>query len=167
LDGRNSTGYFNGSVDVWQQTDDAKNRFYFTNNGKTILGSPNGYEYQSSTNTIIFSIDNGGSVTAAGEITASSDERIKTNIKTIENGLDKVLQLRGVEYDRIDIQKHQIGVIAQEVEKVLPDLVLTDERGMKSVAYGNLVAVLIESIKELKGEVSELRSELNNLKGDK
>jgi hypothetical protein len=81
--------------------------------------------------------------------------------------LNKILQLRGVEYDRIDIQKHQIGVIAQEVEKVLPDLVLTDERGMKSVAYGNLVAVLIESIKELKGEVSELRSELNELKGTK
>lgn len=102
-----------------------------------------------------------------GEITASSDERIKTNIKTIENALDKVSQLRGVEYDRTDMEKHQIGVIAQEVEKIIPTVVHTNEDGMKSVAYGNLVAVLIESIKELKGEISELRAELDELKGTK
>ena len=67
-------------------------------------------------------------------------------MKTIENGLEKVLQLRGVEYDRIDIDKHQIGVIAQEVEKVLPELVKDGE--VKSVNYANMVAVLIEAIKE-------------------
>jgi hypothetical protein len=168
LDGRSIAGFFRGSNNVWQQTDDAKNRFYFTTNGKTIFGSPaDGYEYRSSTDTSILTIDNSGNVSATGEITASSDERIKTNIKTIENGLDKVTQLRGVEYDRIDIESHQIGVIAQEVEKVLPDIVHTNEEGMKSVAYGNLTAVLIEAIKELKGEVSELRAELNELKDTK
>ena len=77
------------------------------------------------------------------------------------------MQLRGVEYDRIDIEKHQIGVIAQEVEKVLPDVVHNNENGLKSVAYGNLTAVLIEAIKELKGEISELRAELDELKGTK
>lgn len=85
-------------------------------------------------------------IVCSQEITANSDARIKKNVKTIENGLDKVLQLRGVEYDRIDIDKHQIGVIAQEVEKVLPELVKDGE--VKSVNYANMVAVLIEAIKE-------------------
>jgi hypothetical protein len=168
LDGRDGTGFFRGATNVWQTTDDSQNRIYFTTNSTTIFGSPaGGYEFRGSSNTSIFTIDNTGNISAAGEVTANSDERIKTNIKTIENALDKVSQLRGVEYDRTDIEKHQIGVIAQEIEKVLPDVVHTKEDGMKSVAYGNIVAVLIESIKELKGEVSELRAELNELKSNK
>jgi hypothetical protein len=168
LDGRNSTGFLRGATNVWQQSDEPANRLYFTNAGKTIFGSPaSGYEFRGSSDTTIFTIDNVGNIAAGGEVTANSDERIKTNIKTIENALDKVTQLRGVEYDRTDIEAHQIGVIAQEVEKVLPDVVHTKEDGMKSVAYGNIVAVLIESIKELKGEISELRAELDELKGTK
>jgi hypothetical protein len=168
LDGRNSTYFFRGETNVWQTSDDSANRLYLATSGQTIFGSPaNGYEFRGSSNTAIFTIDNTGNIAAAGEVTANSDERIKTNIKTIENALDKVTQLRGVEYDRTDIEAHQIGVIAQEVEKVLPDVVHTKEDGMKSVAYGNIVAVLIESIKELKGEISELRAELDELKGTK
>jgi len=165
--GFSASRLFRGQNDVWQNSDDGKNRFYFANNGRTYFGSQNGYEFRSAADVNIFLIDNSGNATAAGEVTANSDERIKTNIKTIENGLEKVLQLRGVEYDRIDMEKHQIGVIAQEVEKILPDVVHTNEEGMKSVAYGNLTAVLIEAIKELKGEISELRAELDELKGTK
>ena len=166
--GRSVSTLFRGANDVWQVTDDGKNRFYFTTNGRTYFGSQNGYEFRGSDSaTNLFSVDNSGNASVAGEITASSDERIKTNIKTIENALDKVSQLRGVEYDRTDMEKHQIGVIAQEVEKIIPTVVHTNEDGMKSVAYGNLVAVLIESIKELKGEISELRAELDELKGTK
>jgi hypothetical protein len=168
LDGRNGTGYLRGANDVWQLSDDGQQRLYFAANSTSYYRAPaGGHEFRGSAGTAIFTIGNTGNCVAAGEVSANSDERIKTNIKTIENGLEKVLQLRGVEYDRIDIEKHQIGVIAQEVEKVLPDVVHTDERGMKSVAYGNIVAVLIESIKELKGEISELRAELNELKGNK
>ena len=155
--------------DTWNvSTPDSANRIYFTNSSKTIYSAPaDGHEFRGSVGSATFTIDNSGNCTAAGEITASSDERVKTNVQTIQNALDKVSQLRGVEYDRTDIEKHQIGVIAQEVEKVLPDIVHTNEEGMKSVAYGNLVAVLIESVKELKGEISELRAELNELKNDK
>jgi len=154
--------------DIWNvSSPDAANRFYFANAGKSIYGSPNGHEFRGSADTVLFNIDNSGNASATGEITASSDERIKTNIKTIENSLDKVTQLRGVEYDRIDIEKHQIGVIAQEVEKILPDLVHTNPDGMKSVAYGNLTAVLIEAIKELKGEISELKEKVAKLEGTK
>ena len=101
------------------------------------------------------SVDANG-ITAYGNVTAYSDERLKDNIKTIENGLDKVEQLRGVTYTRDG--KESIGVIAQEVEKIFPEIVLTadDEMGTKSVDYGKLTSVLIEAVKELSAKVKEL-----------
>ena len=166
--GRSVTQLLRGQNDVWQTSDDGQQRLYFASNSTSYYRAPaGGHEFRGSAGTAIWTIGNTGDCTAAGEVTANSDIRLKTNIKTIENGLDKVLQLRGVEYDRIDIERHQIGVIAQEVEKVLPDVVHTGEDGIKSVAYGNIVAVLIESIKDLKGEISELRAELDELKGTK
>jgi len=106
-------------------------------------------------------INRSGDLTATGNVTAYSDISLKENIETIPNALDKVLSLRGVEFDRTDTPKkeHQIGVIAQEVEKVIPEVVLED-KGIKSVAYGNLVGLLIESIKELKAEVNDLKAQL-------
>lgn len=100
----------------------------------------------------------GGNITASGTITANSDEKLKENVITIENALEKVLSLRGVEYDRIDSGDHQIGVIAQEVEKVVPAVVYGDE--IKSVAYANLVGLLIEAIKEQHKEIEELKKKL-------
>jgi hypothetical protein len=167
LDGRQGTGYIRGINDVWQTSDDGRNRLYFADDGRTYFGTYNGFEWRNSGNTEIMTLTNDGDLSVDGEVTASSDARLKTNVKTIENGLDKVLQLRGVEFDRIDKDAHQIGVIAQEVEKVVPDVVHTKEDGMKSVAYGNLVAVLIEAVKDLKGEITELRAELDELKGNK
>ena len=77
---------------------------------------------------------------------------------TIINALEKVLSLRGVEYDRIDSGDHQIGVIAQEIEKTVPEVVYGDE--IKSVAYGNLVGLLIEAIKEQQKEIEEIKKNL-------
>ena len=96
-----------------------------------------------------------GNMVVSGTITANSDQKLKTNIKTIENALEKVSSLRGVEYDRIDNNEHQIGVIAQEVEEIVPYVVYGDET--KSVAYGNMVGLLIEAIKDLKVEVENLK----------
>ena len=103
-------------------------------------------------------LDVTGDITASGTVTANSDEKLKENVITIENALEKVLSLRGVEYDRIDSGDHQIGVIAQEVEKVVPAVVYGDE--IKSVAYGNLVGLLIEAIKEQQKEIEELKKKL-------
>jgi archaellum component FlaC len=89
---------------------------------------------------------------------------MKENIKTIENALGKVSQLRGVEFDYKETGKHSLGFIAQEVEQIIPELVFGDDP--KSVAYQNFVALLVEAIKELKEEVSSLKEELNNLKGN-
>jgi hypothetical protein len=97
-----------------------------------------------------YTLDVVGDIYASGDLVAFSDERKKTNIETIPNALEKVLQLRGVTFDKIDgDDRRHAGVIAQEVEKVLPEVVYTDKDGMKSVAYGNVIGLLIEAIKEL------------------
>jgi len=109
-------------------------------------------------------INSAGNVTVTGTVTASSDIRLKKNIKTIENALDKVLNLRGVEFDRIDIDTHQIGLIAQEVEEVIPEVIFENEDGMKTVAYANMVSVLIEAIKEQQIQINMLQEEIKSLK---
>ena len=106
-----------------------------------------------------------GAATFNNNVTAYSDARLKSDVKTIEGGLEKVSQLRGVTYIRDDNKNggQQIGVIAQEVEEIIPQVVMTadDEMGTKSVDYGRITAVLIESIKELKAEIDELKEKLN------
>ena len=107
--------------------------------------------------------DSAGNIVADGNITAYSDERLKDNIETIENGLDKVTQLRGVSYSKDN--KKSIGVIAQEVEKVLPEVVITGntEDKFKSVDYGRLTAVLIEAIKEQQEQIETLTAKVKKL----
>ena len=94
-----------------------------------------------------------GAATFNNNVTAFSDERLKSDITTLKSSLERVLQMRGVSYTRNDNVEggEQIGVIAQEVEKLYPQVVLTadDEQGTKSVDYGRLTAVLIEAVKEL------------------
>lgn len=98
------------------------------------------------------------SVYAGGNVTAYSDSRIKTDIKRIESALSKVGQLHGYTYDRTDITiPRQTGVIAQEVLAVLPEAVLGSEDTLYSVAYGNMIGLLIEAINELKAEVDVLK----------
>jgi hypothetical protein len=113
-----------------------------------------------------------GDVFAAGDILAyqSSDARLKTNIINIDNPVQKVQQLNGVFYDWTDeyiqnhggedgyfIHKHDVGLIAQDLEKVLPQLVVERKDGFKAVKYDKVVALLIEAVKELKAEIDELK----------
>ena len=94
---------------------------------------------------------------------SSSDYRLKDNVKEIDNALDKVSQIRGVEFDWNENQTvyegHDIGVIAQEVEKVAPEIVVTRDDGYKAVNYQKLTALLIEAVKELKEEIKELKKD--------
>ena len=82
-----------------------------------------------------------------------------------ENALDKVNAIRGVTYNRNDLEDapRQSGVIAQEVEKVLPEVVHTDDEGIKTVAYGNMVGLLIEAIKEQQTQIDELKAKLEGM----
>ena len=117
--------------------------------------------WSNGTNVYRWTSDGSGNFVASGNVTAYSDERLKTNIKTIENALDTVSKMRGVTYERIDSGIKGVGVIAQEMKEVLPEVVmeaLSDDEYM-SVSYGNIVGVLIEAIKELKAEIEELKGQ--------
>ncbi len=91
-----------------------------------------------------------------------SDERIKTNVKTIEYALDKILLLRGVEYNnfRYEPDKKHIGLIAQEVELIIPEAAVgvNEFDNIKCISYNSLVGLLIESIKELNNKISRLEN---------
>jgi hypothetical protein len=105
-------------------------------------------------------------MTVGGTVTASSDVRFKKNIETIQDALEKVLNMRGVTFERLETPGTEIGVIAQEVEEVAPELVITDGNGFKAVAYANITALLIEAIKEQQVQINELRDEIKKLKGE-
>ena len=96
----------------------------------------------------------------------SSDINLKQNIQNIPNALQKIQQLNGVYFQWKESGKDGVGVIAQDIEKVFPELVATDPNtGLKSVSYGNLVAPLIEAIKEQQKQIDELKAEIEVLKG--
>jgi hypothetical protein len=128
-------------------------RFVVQNSGNISIGNIND----------TYKLDVTGTIRATGDVIAFSDERVKENIRTIENALDKVNKLRGVEYNKIGEEKKSIGVIAQEIEKILPQVVHEDEEGMKSVAYGNIVGVLIEAIKEQQKKIDELKMKIDGI----
>jgi len=123
-----------------------------------------------------FTINSDGSVnmhssnlTAANEIYAnafyySSDENLKENIKPLEDVLNKIEDIDGVEFNWKKSGGEDIGFIAQEIEKVFPELVNTDASGRKSVKYANMAAVLLQAIKEQQGVIEEMRTEINELK---
>lgn len=97
-----------------------------------------------------------GSITATGDVTAYSDARLKTDVATVAGALDLIRRMRGVRYQRLDTGAAGIGVIAQELRVVVPELVAENDDGLLSVAYGNLVGVLIEAVKELATKVESL-----------
>jgi hypothetical protein len=109
-----------------------------------------------------YPLDVTGTIRATGDVIAYSDRRVKENIKTIDNALEKVTKLRGVSYNRKDIEDKstKIGVIAQEVKDILPEVVEQDMDNKYSVAYGNMAGVFIEAIKELKAEIEELKKQV-------
>ena len=107
-----------------------------------------------------------GAATFNNDVTAFSDKRLKTDIQPIADALSKVMQMQGVYYKRNDVQnpKEQVGVLAQDMEVVLPQVVLTadDEMETKSVDYGKLSAILIEAVKQLSNELTHLKQQINN-----
>ena len=119
-----------------------------------------------------------GSVVATADVTAfsTSDKRLKENIKQIEKPLDKIKKINGVTFDWRELTKEEeeqkfqlnrgadIGVIAQEVEEILPEIVTTREKtGYKAVKYEKLTALLIEAVKEQQTQIEELKEVVNKL----
>ena len=97
-----------------------------------------------------------GNIYATGNVTAYSDIRVKENVKEISNALEAVDKIRGVSYTRKDTKEDSLGVSAQEVETMFPELVIEDNKGMKSVNYNGLVGVLFSAVKELSTKLKEI-----------
>jgi hypothetical protein len=104
-----------------------------------------------------------GSIRATGSITANSDVRLKKNIERIENALQKVSEISGYTYNTIYDEDRHAGVIAQEIDKVLPEIVNKGNDGLMGVEYGNISALLIEAIKDLKVQNDSLLARLSAL----
>ena len=149
--------------------------FYSQNSGRWWMYYSYGnacWGINSSTTSSSYCLYASGNIYSTGVITAASDERRKDNIVTIEKALDKVLSLRGVtftwndlEEDHEDYNKTQMGVIAQEVEQVVPEVVrYAEDVDEYSVSYGNLTALLIEAMKEQNEVINTMRKEIEELK---
>jgi len=97
-------------------------------------------------------------MTASADVVAFSDKKLKENIETLDG--KKVLDMRGVSFTRKDTGAESSGVIAQEIQKVAPELV-HDTEGTLGVAYGNLVGYLIEAVKDQQKQIDELKAMIN------
>ena len=124
------------------------------NSGQTFINSLSQYINFNFENVNKCKMDSSGNLTLNGDIFIYSDGRIKENITPITSALDKVNDLSGITYNIINKPKKQIGVIAQEVEKVLPEVIKNDGE-LKTVAYPNMIGLLIEALKELNDKVDQ------------
>jgi hypothetical protein len=115
-------------------------------------------------------ITRGGSAWFRYDVTAYSDSRVKTNVKVVDNAIEKIQAIRGVTFnrtDKTDTDKRYAGVIAQEVLPILPEVVTQDTEGMYSVSYGNMAALFIEAIKEQQTQIEDLKNKLDLLTQNK
>ena len=110
----------------------------------------------------IFNLSGGGNLTLGGTLTINSDRRLKSNITKIENALDKVNAISGYTFDHNG--EREAGVIAQEVLEVLPEVVRTNPEGMHTVAYQNMIGLLIEAVKEQSAKIASLEEQVKELK---
>lgn len=166
----------NGHIVMGIRDNDANDSFsivtgnggYYTGNAYTKLALQvrgNGNTTVGGTLTTSGNVTVNGSLSATGDVTAyaSSDKRLKDNIELIPNAVQKIKQINGVSFDWNDKSEHtghDIGVIAQEIEAVLPELVKTRNDGYKAVRYEKIVALLIEAVKEQQSQIDELKSKL-------
>ena len=163
----------------WRSGNSSSSALAMTCNSETVRG----YFYVNSSSQIgmlnsgrgwSFKVDNSGNATATGNVTAYSDRRLKSDIEPLENSLNTVCQLQGIRYTRISTGVTEIGFVAQDVKKVVPELVdIVDSRTESSkgfsdgfedlhvMKYQNTVALLVEAIKELKSEVDDLKNQLS------
>ena len=111
--------------------------------------------------SIKFTFAQNGTFTAVADVIAYSDAKLKENVKTLDG--NKVLQMRGVSFDRKDTGKHSSGVIAQEVQKIAPELVHKNDDGTLGVAYGNLTGYLIEAVKQQQETINKLVDRIEKL----
>lgn len=142
-------------INVSDDTSTNANRYpTFTSATSGVLSSAN-----VSTTKLYFNPSTG--TLNATSLNSLSDRNRKTNIRPIENSIAIIQRLQGVRFDWLDNDKASIGLIAQEVEDVIPEVVETGADGTKTISYGNIIGVLIEAIKEQQIRIEELKNKLN------
>jgi len=158
--GNNTSGW--GGFFGWSATsnysDSGKNKVFIGGSSYHILAQDG--------TTTKFSVSEGGDVVAAGNVTAYSDVRLKDDIELIDGAVSKCMDLKGVTFLMKGRKQRSTGLLAQDVQAVLPEAVSETEDGVLTLAYGNLAGLFIEAIKELKTEISELKQEVKRLKHD-
>ena len=147
--------------DAWLSSADGRNRFYFATNGNTVTKFDTTWRVDNNSNSTMLTCDTSGNFTATGNVGAYSDMALKEDIYQIENALEKVNQLRGVHFTRKSNNSKEIGVVANEVEKVVPELVDEHEDKelgtVKTMKYANTVGLLLEAVKDLSKQIEELK----------
>ena len=133
-----------------------------TNFNRTSYISSSGYAVFTGAN-ITGDMIVGRNITLYGDLVVTSDRRLKSDIKKVENGIDKIKKLSGYTFKKIDTGLYSAGVIAQEVQKVMPELIIEEDNKLK-VNYNGIHSLEIEAIKELSKQIEELKEEINSLK---
>ena len=163
-------GVANGHIVVGLRDNDSDESF-------SVVSGNSDYYADSTYDKLVFKVTGGGATTIGGSLTVSgsivstgditayhtSDENLKDNIELIQQPIDKIKQIKGVSFDWNDKSEHtghDIGVIAQDIEKILPEIVATRDNGFKAVRYEKLVALLIEAVKDQQSQIDELKAKL-------
>ena len=164
-------GDANGHVVIGLRDNDVQDSF------SVVSGNGDYYAYGDTYDKLAFQVKSNGTTTIGGSTTVSgslnvtgditayhtSDQRLKDNITPIADALYKLNQIGGYEFDWNDNSEHSghdVGVIAQEIEKVLPEVVVMRDNGYKAVRYEKIVALLIEAVKEQQSQIEELKKRL-------
>jgi methylthioribose-1-phosphate isomerase len=174
MDNTNNRGF------VWRDSAMSANQgaMSLTTDGRANIayGLRLGYgQSDTAANNSTYRLQVSGQIYGTSNITAYSDERAKENIVDIDSALDKVLEMRGVYYNMRETHsqndehlKRRVGVIAQEMEPILPEVVTYEpEEDIYSVDYGNITGILIEAIKDQQKQIKELKDTISNIVGDK
>ena len=163
------TGTISGSSQVTRTLQQITDTGATTSNAITISNATASTTKTTGALIVTGGIGVSGDINAGGDIVAfaSSDIRLKNNIRPIESPLEKISKINGCEFEwNAELQTiysgKDYGVIAQEIEEVFPELVQTRENGYKAVKYDKLVSVLIEGIKELTKQVEYLKTKIEN-----
>ncbi len=158
------------TVNTWHNSSDGRNRFYFSNNGETYIKYDSYLYITNNSGDTKTSIDTSGNFITEGNVTAygtASDIALKENVSVIDNALEKVNQLKGITYDLKSDGNRLTGLVAQDLQEVLPEAVYktknvkTEEEHL-AIRYGNTVGLLVEAIKDLSKQVEELKNGSTN-----
>lgn len=158
------------ATNTWFSSTDGVNRFYFGNNGSTLIKTATDHQFRNASDVTVVEFTSTGVGRFDNDVVAfySSDEKLKENIKELESPLEKLSRIRGVTFDWNDNQDtyegSDIGVIAQEVQRQFPELTTVRSDGYMAVKYEKLTAVLIAAVNELATEVKENRDVIEYVK---